>query len=46
MEDQRRTVRKLQRLDLNRIGPGHGPEIDDPARYLADLAESIRNREW
>jgi len=46
MEDQRRTVRKLQRLDLNRIGPGHGPEIDDPVRYLADLTESIRNREW
>ena len=46
MEDQRRTIRKLQRLDLNRIGPGHGPEIDDPVKYLVDLAESIRNREW
>ena len=46
MEDQRRTVSKLQRLELHKIGPGHGPEIDDPTEYLDGLAQSIRDREW
>ncbi len=46
MDDQRQTVRMLQALDLSMIGCGHGPEVDDPQKYLAELAESIKDREW
>ena len=46
MDEQRQTVRRLQTLDLDMIGCGHGPEVDDPQKYLAELVEDIKGREW
>lgn len=30
------TLRKLQAFDLRVIGPGHGPVVDDPVKYIGE----------
>lgn len=39
------TLRRLQRLDLARIYPGHGPAIDNPAEKIAYYLEHRLQRE-
>jgi glyoxylase-like metal-dependent hydrolase (beta-lactamase superfamily II) len=46
MDEQRQTIGKLRALDLSMIGCGHGPEVDDPQKYLAELVEDIKDKEW
>jgi glyoxylase-like metal-dependent hydrolase (beta-lactamase superfamily II) len=42
LRDYMESLRKLQPLELERIHPGHGPEISDPA---AKIAEYLAHRE-
>ena len=39
------SLRRLQKLDLKLLYPGHGPEIDDPAAVIAQYLEHRLDRE-
>ena len=39
------SLRRLQRLDLDLLLPGHGPEVDDPAAKIAEYIQHRSERE-
>jgi glyoxylase-like metal-dependent hydrolase (beta-lactamase superfamily II) len=45
LADYMESLRKLQRLDLSVLYPGHGPEVDDPAAKIAEYIAHRQERE-
>jgi len=43
--DYMESLRKLQRLDLRVLYPGHGPEVDDPQAKIAEYISHRQERE-
>jgi glyoxylase-like metal-dependent hydrolase (beta-lactamase superfamily II) len=45
LADYMESLRKLQRLDLSVLYPGHGPRVDDPAAKIAEYIAHRQERE-